>query len=129
MSFSHSLLVAMSNNRLYLKGLPWGITVPQLYGFVGEHVAEEPVAVYVHRNDPMRKKCSAFVTFAGDVTHLVGQLNGKVYKTYWISCEVAAAKRQRFLGSASLPCSLVFLSSVCAPHTVLLWYRNLLATC
>lgn len=117
MSFSHSLLVAMSNNRIYLKGLPWGISVPDVYGFVGQHVAEQPVNVYVHRKDPMRKKCSAFVTFDGDVTHLVGQLDGKVYKTYCISCEVAASKKQRFLGSASLPCSFVFVKfCLCSPH-------------
>lgn len=66
----------MSSNRLYLKGLPWGITVPQLYAFLGAHVAQQPVGVYVHRSDPMKRKCSAFVSYDSDCTGLVALLNG-----------------------------------------------------
>lgn len=92
----------MSNNRIYLKGLPWGTSVPQLYQLLEQHLVEKPVEVYIHRNDPMKKKCSAFVTFSGDASEMAAHLDGLVYNTYRLSCELAAPKKRKFLGCASL---------------------------
>ncbi len=76
--------------RLYLRGLPYGVSQSDLRSFLWG-LGVRPQALHVVRRDLFKEKSSCFLAFCDgdDVDHFCGLLHGVQYRGYTLECQWA----------------------------------------